>query len=226
MVRYNLGRYITAVVVLTIVIFIGLSFVRNKLTFDDIASIWRDITTTITFVTLICTLFISWAWKWKIFQGWLVPFPYLSGKWSGEINTNYENKEWTIPIEVTLKQSFFNIQVRVKTDESSSVSICGSFDIDDDRGLKQLIYSYQNTPKTTIRDRSVIHYGTTRLEINDDATILEGEYWTSRKTTGDIKLTKTHLKTKFEIKYSEEEQDIARNEQKSNKIRKIRFLKN
>jgi hypothetical protein len=28
------------------------------------------------------------------------------------------------------------------------------------------------------------------LEINDDANILEGEYWTSRKTTGDMKLTK------------------------------------
>ena len=35
-----------------------------------------------------------------------------------------------------------------------------------------------------------IHYGTTRLEISDDTNTLEGEYWTSRKTTGDIKLLK------------------------------------
>ena len=138
----------------------------------------------------ICTLFVSWAWKWKIFQDWLVPFPCLSGKWDGEIVSTYNSENRSIPVNVVIKHHFFNIQIKVKTGESNSISTCGSFDIDEDRGLKQLIYSYQNNPKATVRERSEIHYGTTRLEINDDANILEGEYWTSRKTTGDMKLTK------------------------------------
>lgn len=190
MVKYNLGRYITAIVVLSIALFLIISYFRNNLSFRNLDTIWEDITTTITVVTLICTLFVSWAWKWKLFQGWLVPFPCLSGKWVGEIKSTYNSENNPIPVEVVIKHHFFNIQIKIKTDESSSISTCGSFDIDEDRGLKQLIYSYQNNPKATVRERSEIHYGTTWLEISDDANALEGEYWTSRKTTGDIMLRK------------------------------------
>jgi len=188
MVRYDIGRYITAIVVLSIALFLIIAFFRNNLSFNRLDGIWEDITTTITVVTIICTLFVSWAWKWKIFQGWLVPFPCLSGKWDGEITSTYNTENKLIPVEVTIKHHFFNIQIKVKTNESTSISTCGSFDIDEDRGLKQLIYSYQNNPKATVRNRSEIHYGTTRLEISDSAKALEGEYWTSRKTIGDIKL--------------------------------------
>lgn len=190
MVRYNIGRYITALVVVSIALFLAISFFRNNLSFNGIKNIWEDITATVTFVTLICTLFISWAWKWKIFQGWLVPFPCLSGEWEGEIVSTYNSENSSIPIRVAIKHHFFNVQIKIKTEESNSISTCGSFDIDEDRGLKQLIYSYQNNPKATVRGRSEIHYGTTRLEISDDAKVLEGEYWTSRKTTGDMKVTK------------------------------------
>lgn len=190
MVKYNLGRYITAIVVLSIALFLMIALLRDNLSFSSLDTIWADITTTITAVTLICTLFVSWAWKWKLFQGWLVPFPCLSGKWLGEIISTYNSENNSIPVEVVIKHHFFNIQIKIKTNESSSISTCGSFDIDEDRGLKQLIYSYQNNPKATVRERSEIHYGTTRLEINDDTNILEGEYWTSRKTTGDIILRK------------------------------------
>ncbi|MBS5978732.1 conserved hypothetical protein [uncultured Dysgonomonas sp.] len=190
MVKYNLGRYVTAIVILSIALFLIIAFFRGNLSFNSLDTIWEDVTTTITFVTIICTLFVSWAWKWKIFQDWLVPFPCLSGKWDGEIVSTYNSENRSIPVNVVIKHHFFNIQIKVKTGESNSISTCGSFDIDEDRGLKQLIYSYQNNPKATVRERSEIHYGTTRLEINDDANILEGEYWTSRKTTGDMKLTK------------------------------------
>ncbi len=190
MVKYNLGRYVTAIVILSIALFLIIAFFRGNLSFNSLDTIWEDVTTTVTFVTIICTLFVSWAWKWKIFQDWLVPFPCLSGKWDGEIVSTYNSENRSIPVNVVIKHQFFNIQIKVKTGESNSISTCGSFDIDEDRGLKQLIYSYQNNPKATVRERSEIHYGTTRLEINDDANILEGEYWTSRKTIGDMKLTK------------------------------------
>lgn len=190
MVRYNLGRYIAAIAILAIILFLVIAFFRNNLSFRNLDTIWEDITTTVTIVTFICTLFISWAWKWKIFQNWLVPFPCLSGKWLGSINSTYNVDDNPIPVEVTIKHHFFNIQIKIKTNESSSISTCGSFDIDEDRGLRQLIYSYQNNPKANVRSRSEIHYGTTRLEISDDTQVLEGEYWTSRKTTGDIKLIK------------------------------------
>ena len=190
MVKYNLSRYISVIVVLTVSIFLGTAFFRDNLSFSNINTIWDDIATTISIVTFICTLFVTNAWKWKVFQGWLVPFPCLSGMWRGEIKSTYNSEMNSIPVNVTIRHSFFNIQIKIKTGESSSISICGSFDIDEERGLKQLIYSYQNNPKATIREKSEIHYGTTRLEISDNAKTLEGEYWTTRKTTGDVKIEK------------------------------------
>ncbi len=190
MVKYNLSRYISVIVVLTVSIFLGTAFFRDNLSFSNINTIWDDIATTISIVTFICTLFVTHAWKWKVFQGWLVPFPCLSGMWRGEIKSTYNSEMNSIPVNVTIRHSFFNIQIKIKTGESSSISICGSFDIDEERGLKQLIYSYQNNPKATIREKSEIHYGTTRLEISDNAKTLEGEYWTTRKTTGDVKIEK------------------------------------
>lgn len=190
MVKYKLDRYIAAIVVLSVVLFLLISFFRNNLSFKCLETIWEDITATITVVTLLCTIFVSWAWKFKIFQGWLVPFPCLSGQWVGEIISTYNSINNSIPVEVIIKHHFFNIQIKIKTAESKSISTCGSFDIDEDRGLKQLIYSYQNNPNAILRDRSEIHYGTARLEISDDVKRLEGEYWTSRKTTGDMCLTK------------------------------------
>lgn len=197
MVKYNLSRYTTAIVVISIVIFLVVAFFRNNLSFTNINAVWKDITTTITIVTLICTLFVSQAWRWKIFQDWLVPFPCLSGTWEGEVKSTYSSETNSIPIYVTINHNFFNIQIKIETGESSSISTCGSFDIDKDRGLNHLIYTYQNNPRATVRERSEIHFGTTRLKICDDTKNLEGEYWTSRKTTGDIRLTKTNKSNSY-----------------------------
>jgi hypothetical protein len=80
--------------------------------------------------------------------------------------------------------------IELETKESSSRNFCGTFDIDKDKHIKDLIYSYENEPKATLRNRSPIHYGTARLSINDDNTVMKGEYWTSRQTKGEMTLKK------------------------------------
>ena len=190
MINHNLERYIGIIVGLSILVCIILTIIHDNLRILSLKIFIGDISTTISVVSILCVAFISWAWKWKIFRNWLVPFPCISGKWEGTLVSTFDNEKKEIPITVSISQNFFNVQIRIKTEESTSNSTCASFDIDGNRGLKQLLYSYQNNPKATIRDRSEIHYGTARLEINDDATFLEGEYWTTRKTTGEISIHK------------------------------------
>ena len=112
---------------------------------------------------------------------------------SGTILSNWKEKQLDpIETEVSINQTFFHIQVKIKTGESKSNSIGATFDIDKERGISQLIYSYMNTPKSGVRHRSEIHYGTTTLSFEGFNVVnLEGEYWTSRETTGEI-----HLKRK------------------------------
>ncbi len=134
--------------------------------------------------------FVSHAWKWKSFAGWLVPFPNLNGCWEGCIKYNYDGKDSSRKIEVNIKQTFISIIVNLESKESHSKNFCGSFNIDKRRDEKQLIYSYFNEPDAKYRNRSPLHYGTTKLEISSDDKSMKGEYWTNRGSAGSISLKK------------------------------------
>lgn len=192
MVKHNIRIFAFTIIGLAFFVYAIIFLITQNLESIDFYKALTHISTTISINIIIWMVFISWGWKWKVFHPWLVQTPNLSGKWSGEIKSNWNNGELApIPVEVSINQSFFNIQVRVKTDESRSHSIGASFDIDKERGYQQLFYSYLNTPKSGVRDRSEIHYGSTLLNFEGfKVEEMEGEYWTSRESTGEIKLKK------------------------------------
>lgn len=146
-------------------------------------------------------IFTTWCWKWKIFRGWLVPFPNLNGTWVGEIHSSWidpetEEKIAPIPTMLTIKQSLLNISCVMHTGEMKSSSILEEFRIDDDRQTKTLSYVYSSKPRSSVRHRSPQHDGTAVLEVipSPNGMKLIGEYWTGRGTSGEIHLTH-HSKT-------------------------------
>ena len=195
MVKHNIRIFAFAILGLAFIVY-GIIFTLTQ-NFDsiDFHKAITHVSTTISINIILWMLFIAWAWKWKIFYPWLVPFPNLSGNWEGTIKSNWKEKELEpIPIEVSITQNFFNVQVRIKTKESRSYSIGASFDIDNERGFQQLFYTYLNTPKAGVRERSEIHYGSTILNFDGfKVTKMDGEYWTDRETTGEITLTKKNV---------------------------------
>lgn len=184
MVNYNINRYIGVIAIIVIVSFIGCIWL-----FD--LQLWDSITYSISVASFIVIVFVKFAWKWSVFKGWLVPFPNLSGKWKGKINSTYKNPMAGIPVELYIKQTFLHIQIKCTTNESKSNSIVAAFNIDQDRGILQLCYSYQNNPKATLQKNSPIHYGSVILNISEDNNHMEGQYWTSRITTGEISIERT-----------------------------------
>lgn len=192
MVTYNIRVFAFVILGLAFGTYIAIFLLTQNLDSIDLHKALSDISTTISINIVIWILFIKWAWKWKMFYPWLVPFPNLAGHWTGTIKSNWQGKSLEpIPTEVSINQTFFNIQVKIKTGESKSYSIGASFDIDQDRGQQQLFYSYLNTPRPGVRERSEIHYGSTVLNFDGfKVTEMEGEYWTSRETTGEIYLTR------------------------------------
>ncbi|WP_339923940.1 hypothetical protein [uncultured Cyclobacterium sp.] len=195
MVTYNIRVFAFTILGLAFFTY-GIIFLSTQnLDSIDFNNALTHISTTISINVILWTLFIKWAWKWKMFYPWLVPFPNLSGEWEGELKSNWKEKSLDpIPTEIKISQTFFNVQVKIKTNESRSHSIGASFDIDKDRGLEQLIYSYINTPKSSVRERSEIHYGSTILVFEDfKVNEMEGQYWTDRETTGEIKLKRKNV---------------------------------
>ncbi len=193
MITHNIRSFAFSILGVAFGTYIIIFFFSQDLSSINYEKALSHISTTISINILFWMVFIKWLWKLKLFYPWLVQVPNLSGNWEGIIKSNWDKGTGdATPMEITIDQSFLNVQIRIKTKESRSFSIGASFDIDKDRGQQQLFYSYLNTPKSGARNRSEIHYGSTLLVFDGfDVNEMEGEYWTSRETTGEIHLKRT-----------------------------------
>jgi len=144
---------------------------------------------------VLIAIFTKWAWRMKIFQGWLVPFPNLNGTWAGTIETTWVNPETgenpgPIPAILSIKQSFGGISCVMRTSEMTSYSYAEEFRLEKENQIRQLAYSYTSKPNPSVTDRSAAHEGTIIFEIiGTSANKMKGHYWTARKSTGEIVLT-------------------------------------
>lgn len=125
--------------------------------------------------------FVYEKWLWKLNKYGSVPI--LKREYRGNIHCKYDESIRAVGIKV--KQTLLTLKVTLITDESKSNSITA--EIVQDPSL-QLIYTYLNVPKQSVRDRSEIHYGTTIVTIDDECKKLSGHYFTDRNTLGDIHL--------------------------------------
>jgi len=192
MFKCYIKRYIWLFVVLTLATFSLFFFLGGHYLRPNALAIWGDVGKTVAIVTFCAVLFEKWMWKLPISLKFLVRIPCLEGLWKGNIRYKMDGCDavYEKPVSVEIRQSLFNIMIETKTDESSSRSICASFNIDDSSGLKLLVYSYLNIPKQEFRDSSHIHYGSTLFEVGKTEKTMEGYYWTDRKTRGDITIEK------------------------------------
>lgn len=189
----NIKVFLWVIVPLSILIWILLMLISD-IGVDPVWNAIKKIPIVITIDFGVWLFFSKWAWKWKIFQGWLVPFPVLEGTWSGVMKSTWidpvTGKTATpVPFTLVIKQSFLSVNCAIYTKESSSTSYSAEILVDKETKRKQLIYHYANRPQASVRDRSEIHDGTALLDIIGDKPLeMKGEYWTSRKTTGDIEI--------------------------------------
>ncbi|MCD8118695.1 MAG: hypothetical protein LUE29_04310 [Lachnospiraceae bacterium] len=127
--------------------------------------------------SIIMTIYERFLWKYNP----LSKVPKLKCNYEGVVCSTYDEIERKASIEI--KQTLLTVHVTMVTAESKSKSITAT--IEEVLGEKQLIYSYLNTPESGYRKRSEIHYGTAMLCI-DNPNEISGQYYTDRKTTGNM----------------------------------------
>lgn len=189
----NLKYALFAIIGVSIVVFFGLTLVFkiDEITFIKTIKLLPKV---VTIDLILIAIFSSFLWKLRIFKGWLVPFPNLNGTWKGTIQTTWVDPKTNerpapIPAILTIKQSFFKISCVMRTGEMTSRSIISDFVLDKDNQMKRLIYSYDSNPIQTVKERSPQHCGTMVFDIVEEKKKkLIGEYWTWRKTTGNIEM--------------------------------------
>lgn len=163
------------------------------------AEIIKVIPDAVTYSVILTAIFSKRAWRWPIFRKYIVPFPDLEGTWTGYLYSTWKNPETNeelppIPVQFCIKQSFETINIAMFTAESESQSQAALFTEDPD-GTQRLKYTYTNRPEAIVRSRSEIHDGAANLKIIETSGLaLHGEYWTSRKSTGSVKLKRVSTK--------------------------------
>ena len=143
-------------------------------------------------------LLIGWyethLWKLRIKKLAVCPQPCLIGTWKGELRSNYLAPGTTTPISprevfLVIRQTLTTISVRFLTQESSSHLLAGAL-IREEDGVYSVTGTYMNTPKISLQGRSPIHHGALLLRVHGDVPDrLEGEYWTTRNTNGELEFT-------------------------------------
>lgn len=146
----------------------------------------------LTIVAAVLAIFDKWGWRWWIFRGWFVHLPDLNGTWKGRFESTWTDPQTgQVPpprdARVYVKQSYSTIHLRLETDESNSELLAGGVVRKAD-GTYQVSGVYRNTPRLRIRETSPIHHGSLLLEIiGNPPTALRGEYWTDRRTQGELR---------------------------------------
>lgn len=189
----NAKAFISMLVIFSVLIWVLILYVTGtelKVSWEAL----KHLPTVVSIDTVLWLLFIKWGWKYNVFQKWLVPFPCLEGTWEGTLQTTWINPETgntsrLIPVILVIKQSFISISCVMYSQEMTSQSYAAEFLFDRENNLKKITYTYRSIPRATVRNRSVIHDGTVLLEvIATPFRVLRGEYWTNRKSTGEVDL--------------------------------------
>jgi hypothetical protein len=183
---------IAAVVVLVALVLYAAYRVEQPQNLDAV-SIFQLLETTVTVMGLLAAAFIGFAWRWPIFQGWLVCVPDLTGTWRGTLVPLIKSDGTLIagepiPTTILVRQSSFDVRVTLHTAGMDSRSYSGEVIADEESGEQRLTYSYTTDPSLGTRESNPRHDGTALLSLRVDHRELVGRYWTDRLTRGDIKV--------------------------------------
>lgn len=154
-------------------------------------------------VTLIGSVLVAivnstWRWLWRRFP--LIQrktFPDLNGVWQGTLISTWIDPQTgqpksPIPTTIMVRQSLLSISVSLRTGESTSYSTRVLLEAFRETERFRIWYSYNNDPQAQFQHRSSPHEGVAFLELDagNDMNRLTGRYYTMRKTTGDIDVSR------------------------------------
>lgn len=170
-----------------------------------LSALWRLVPYEIPALTLsipltFAALFLiydKWLWKWPGLSR-IAGVPDISGEWEGPLNSSHQDTEeeeengqkGSLRPEFTIHQTWSRIEINGAFRRSRSESTTASFRTE--KGNPQLVFTYQNHPRTT-EENDGPHEGVNKLRLATDvdgSEVLEGEYYTdeSRNNHGTITL--------------------------------------
>lgn len=162
-----------------VVIFVAINWCIQKP--NDIADYIQVIFESSGVSTLLVVLYNKYLWKIDPTND----LPKIGGNYTGHISYTYKDLPEKKETQAKIDQTFLDIKVSIITDEVTSSTTTS--EIVKENSNYVIYYTYITNPKNKFSNDNPIQRGTCRLDIFNDR--LEGIYWTSRQTIGDIKFS-------------------------------------
>ena len=181
---------ISAFISLSLIYWVGMLFAQKApLTWD----LLLPFSSVVGAVSLTLLLFDTWAWKYWPINGFLIKRPVLHGTWKAELQSDWFDKatKKVVPVincYLVVRQTASKLSIRLVTRESRSETVSAAIE-DCGDGTFEIYCAYRNKPRAMYRHRSDVHFGAMLLMADClRPPMLEGDYWTDRKTIGTLKL--------------------------------------
>lgn len=189
--RYSSGQ-IWAITAFVALVYLALGVV-GVLSGGNLLDVFWSLSSIVPLLVIAGWLFEQRGWRWTwLHRINLVRTPVVIGTWKGVMQSDWKEEGSDTPIPprtvyLTVQQTAVTVKVRLLTDESSSDLLYGLVERGSS-GYPTITYAYLNEPALPLQQtRSRIHHGAAMIKIiGDPATMLEGDYWTDRKTTGTL----------------------------------------
>lgn len=162
--------------IIVLVIFIILYKLKMP---ESVLEYWDLILESTGYSVIAIVVYERYLWKYNPF----VKIPRLKKKYTGILSYNYKGRFGEKNVEIEIKQSFLSTDVKLKSDEISSKTITS--DLVEENGEFVIYYTYITNPLSRCSDENPIQVGTCKLVI-DNINDIRGNYWTNRKTIGDL----------------------------------------
>ena len=156
-----------------------LSFLKCEIWYDYFGAASEAIAIT----AILFIIYDKWLWQFNP----LDPTPKIKGDYTGKIIYNFNGQNKRKNLKVHISQTSLKVSVKITTNEITSNTITSDLIEENDEYV--LYYTYITNPSSQYSEQNPIQHGTCRL-IQPEKNKLKGQYWTSRKTIGDIELTK------------------------------------
>lgn len=165
------------IVMVSITVFVCCCIEKPVTLGDWCGYVGNGITVAIAFWGLYSTI----LWKFNPLER----TPKLFGYYIGEIEFSHKKNgvNQKKKIKVQIKQTLYTIKVISKTNINESSSVAEI--LREENGLAILYYTYLTNPKTNERKNNPIQYGTARMVV-DNVEQINGRYWTTQVTMGDM----------------------------------------
>lgn len=139
---------------------------------------------------------LSAAWRWiPPLQAMI--FPYLGGKWTGELRYTDATGQQSKLAKMEAKHSLFGAKLLLETNESESTTLVVHAEKDPHFERYKLYYVYLNRRKEGVIGAGESYRGLAIVRwVEGDQPALEGDYFTDTHRQGTLHLTRTS-KTAF-----------------------------